>query len=67
MSEYVLEEDIPKALKFSELKKYTGLNVSFNIFNSTNYSSNELLKVSKLVQNTKLITCTLQIHMEIWI
>ena len=44
------KEDIPKALKFAEqLKKYSKLNVSFNIFNSTNYNKSELLKVSKLV------------------
>ena len=44
------KEDIPKALEFAErLKKYTKLNVSFNIFNSTNYNKNELLKVCKLV------------------
>jgi 4-hydroxy 2-oxovalerate aldolase len=49
------KEDIPKALVFSEnLKKYTGLNISFNIFNSTNYSNNELLKVSKLVSKYKI-------------
>ena len=39
------KEDIPKALKFAEqLKKYSRLNVSFNIFNSTNYNRSELLK-----------------------
>ena len=44
------KEDIPKALKFAEqLKKYSRLNVSFNIFNSTNYNRSELLKVCKLV------------------
>ena len=44
------KEDIPKALKFAEqLKKYSKLNVSFNIFNSTNYNKSELLKVCKLV------------------
>lgn len=44
------KEDIPNALKFAEkLKKYSGLNVSFNIFNTTNYKSNELIKVCKLV------------------
>ena len=44
------KEDIPNALKFAEkLKKYSKLNVSFNIFNSTNYTSKELLKVCKLV------------------
>ena len=33
------KEDIPKALVFAEnLKKYSKLNVSFNVFNSTNYS-----------------------------
>lgn len=49
------KEDIPEALKFSEnLKKYSGLNVSFNIFNSTNYSQSELLKVCKLVSKYKI-------------
>ena len=44
------KEDIPKALKFAEnLKKYTKLNVSFNIFNSTNYKKKELLKVCQMV------------------
>ncbi len=44
------KEDIPIALKFAEkLKSYTRLNVSFNIFNSTNYSSRELIKVCELV------------------
>lgn len=49
------KEDIPKALKFAErLKKYSKLNVSFNIFNSTNYSSTELLRVCKLVAKHKI-------------
>ena len=49
------KEDIPRALEFSEkLKKYTGLNVSFNIFNTTNYSNKELLRVSKLVSKYKI-------------
>jgi 4-hydroxy 2-oxovalerate aldolase len=44
------KEDIPKALKFAEiLKKYTKINVSFNIFNSTNYSKVELIQTCKLV------------------
>jgi 4-hydroxy 2-oxovalerate aldolase len=49
------KEDIPKALKFAEiLKKYTKINVSFNIFNSTNYSKAELLKTCKLVSKCNL-------------
>lgn len=49
------KEDIPNALKFAEkLKKFTKLNVSFNIFNSTNYSKKELLNVCKLVAKYKI-------------
>ena len=49
------KEDIPAALLFAEkLKKYSKLNVSFNIFNSTNYTSRELLKVCKLVSKFKI-------------
>lgn len=49
------KEDIPTALKFAEkLKKYTRLNVSFNIFNSTNYSKSELIRVCKLVSKHKI-------------
>ena len=49
------KEDIPKALKFAEnLKKYSKLNVSFNVFNSTNYSSTELIKVCKLVAKHRI-------------
>lgn len=49
------KEDIPKALKFAEnLKKFSKLNVSFNIFNSTNYSNKELLNVCKLVSKYKI-------------
>jgi 4-hydroxy 2-oxovalerate aldolase len=37
------KEDIDDAIKFgSELKTYTGLNVSFNIFNASNYSEEEI-------------------------
>ncbi len=44
--------DIKEALIFGErLKDKTGLGVSFNIFNSTNYSKDELLEVSKSVAN----------------
>ena len=49
------KEDIKKALKFAEiLKKYTKINVSFNIFNTTNYSQAELIKTCKLVAKHKL-------------
>tara|TARA_B100000700_G_C15020859_1_gene845654 strand:- start:777 stop:1721 length:945 start_codon:yes stop_codon:yes gene_type:complete len=49
------KEDIPKALKFAEsLKKHTKLNVSFNIFNSTNYKKSELLRVCKEVAKHKV-------------
>tara|TARA_B100002051_G_C16545860_1_gene539950 strand:- start:167 stop:877 length:711 start_codon:yes stop_codon:yes gene_type:complete len=49
------KEDIPAALKFGEkLKQYSKLNVSFNIFNSTNYSASELLKVCRLVSKHKI-------------
>ena len=49
------KEDIPKALKFAEkLKIFTKLNVSFNIFNSTNYSTKELLEVCNLVSKYKI-------------
>ena len=49
------KEDIPQALKFAErLKKYSKLNVSFNIFNSTNYNKDELIKVCKLVSKHKI-------------
>ena len=49
------KEDIPKALEFAEiLKKYTKINVSFNVFNSTNYSEVELIKTCKLVAKYNL-------------
>tara|TARA_Y200000002_G_scaffold160258_1_gene132416 strand:+ start:2064 stop:3005 length:942 start_codon:yes stop_codon:yes gene_type:complete len=49
------KEDIPKALRFAEkLKKYSKLKVSFNIFNSTNYRRDELIKITKLVAQHKL-------------
>ena len=38
------KEDIKKALEFGEkLKKYTKINVSFNVFNATNNSTKELI------------------------
>lgn len=49
------KEDIIKALKFAEiLKEYTKIYVSFNIFNSTNYSKEELIKTGKLVSKYNL-------------
>jgi 4-hydroxy 2-oxovalerate aldolase len=49
------KEDIPEALKFAEiLKKHTKINVSFNIFNSTNYSKSELIKTCELVAKYNL-------------
>ena len=44
------KEDIKGAIEFGEkLKAYTGLLVSLNIFNTSNYNEDELLSVSKLV------------------
>lgn len=41
------KEDISNALTFGDaLKKHTGLNVSFNVFNATNYSAQELSDVA---------------------
>jgi 4-hydroxy 2-oxovalerate aldolase len=49
------KEDILEALKFAEiLKKHIKINVSFNIFNSTNYSEAELIKTCKLVSKYNL-------------
>lgn len=44
------KEDINEALEFGkELKKYTNINVSFNIFNASNYLEEELLEAAKKV------------------
>tara|TARA_B100000579_G_C22848206_1_gene865712 strand:- start:3890 stop:4831 length:942 start_codon:yes stop_codon:yes gene_type:complete len=49
------KEDISKALKFAEkLKKFSKLNVSFNIFNSTNYGKKELYNICKMVSKHKI-------------
>ena len=49
------KEDIKKALEFGEkLKKYTKINVSFNIFNVANYSTKELMNTCKLVAKYKM-------------
>ena len=42
------EKRIFQALIAERLKKYSKLNVSFNIFNFTNYNKDELIKVCKL-------------------
>tara|TARA_B100001123_G_C15114417_1_gene948768 strand:- start:108 stop:1049 length:942 start_codon:yes stop_codon:yes gene_type:complete len=44
------KEDIKKALEFGEkLKKYTKINVSFNVFNAVNYSKKELENTCNLI------------------
>ena len=44
------KEDINEALEFGkELKRYTNINVSFNIFNASNYSEEELLEIAEEV------------------
>ena len=62
------KEDIPKALKFAEiLKEYTKINVSFNIFNSTNYTEAELIKTCKLVSKYNIVYVYFDIHMNVLI
>ncbi|CAG7581533.1 MAG: 4-hydroxy-2-oxovalerate aldolase [uncultured marine phage] len=49
------KEDIDEALKFGEeLKAYTNLNVSFNIFNASNYTKEELDSISEKVAKSSL-------------
>ena len=49
------QQDVPAALEFAErLKIHTGLNVSFNIFNVTNYTSKELIEIVRDVANSEL-------------
>jgi 4-hydroxy 2-oxovalerate aldolase len=44
------KEDINQALEFGkELKQYTNINVSFNIFNASNYSEEELVDAAEKV------------------
>jgi len=46
------KEDMNEAILFGkELKQYTGLNVSFNIFNASNYSFMELTELSTKIKN----------------
>ena len=46
------KEDIDEAILFGkELKRYTGLNVSFNIFNASNYSLYELTGLSSQIKD----------------
>ena len=49
------KEDIKRALEFVEkLKRYTKINVSFNVFNAVNYSTSELVNTCKLVAKYKM-------------
>tara|TARA_R110000772_G_scaffold20466_1_gene56642 strand:- start:6415 stop:7365 length:951 start_codon:yes stop_codon:yes gene_type:complete len=49
------KEDIDEALEFGEkLKEYSKLNVSFNIFNASNYSKEELDEIADKVANSNL-------------
>lgn len=44
------KEDIENAVEFGkELKKFTGINVSFNIFNASNYTQEELSNIADKV------------------
>lgn len=46
------KEDMVEAILFGkELKRYTGLNVSFNIFNASNYSFEELAELSTKIKD----------------
>jgi len=46
------KEDMDEAILFGkELKQYTGLNVSFNIFNASNYSFVELTELSTKIKD----------------
>lgn len=46
------KEDMDEAILFGkELKRYTGLNVSFNIFNASNYSFDELIELSSQIKD----------------
>ena len=46
------KEDMKEAILFGkELKNYTGLNVSFNIFNASNYSFEELTELSTQIKD----------------
>lgn len=45
------KEDMKHAVEFGkELKKYTGLNVSYNIFNASNYSKEEIDDISEIIK-----------------
>ena len=49
------QQDVTDALEFAEqLKAHTGLNVSFNIFNVTNYTPEELVEIVKDVSKSTL-------------
>jgi len=49
------KEDLPEALKFAvNLKKDTGLKISFQIINVTNYSEVELLEITNKISKTDI-------------
>ena len=49
------QQDVTNALEFAErLKTHTGLNVSFNIFNVTNYTPKELVEIVRDVSKSTL-------------
>lgn len=49
------KNDVKEALEFcNQLKKYTKLKISFNLFNTSNYTRSELLKYCKLISSYNL-------------
>ena len=46
------KEDMHEAIEFGkDLKRFTNINVGFNIFNASNYSKQELLELSTKIEN----------------
>lgn len=46
------KEDMSEAIRFGkELKAYTNLNISFNIFNAANYSEKEIIELSTKIKD----------------
>jgi 4-hydroxy 2-oxovalerate aldolase len=49
------KQDIPNAIHFADtLKKYSGLSVSLNVFNISNYSHSELLQVCDILTQSSI-------------
>lgn len=49
------KEDIDNALEFGQkLKRYSGLNVSFNVFNASNYTEEELDSIAEKIGQSSL-------------